>query len=145
MEITLTIAGKETRFKKTGGTMKRYKALTGREWFADLDRIARMQKRAAEAAKDAGYDVMKPEKKTRGKKSDSLTETQIYALSAAVAQYDSEPFFDMLYIMAREADSSIPDTCEDWLDTFDDFPFLEVWASVSPMLTREMAVDPKNG
>ena len=59
MEIRVTIAGKETAFKKSGGTMRRYKSMFGREWFADLDKIARMQRRAAEAAKAEGYDIEK--------------------------------------------------------------------------------------
>ena len=149
MEITVTIAGKDTTFKKSGGTMRRFKSKFGREWFAELDKIARMHRRAAEAAKAEGYDLTKQEpakKKTTKKKAaePELTDTQVFALSAAAAQYDSDPYYDMLYIMAKEADPSIPDTVEDWLDTFEDFPFLEVWEKVSPMLSREMAVDRKN-
>lgn len=149
MEITVTIAGKETRFKKCGGTMKRFKSKFGREWFAELDKIARMQRRAAEAAKAEGYDLTKPEpaKKKTGKKKaaeEDLTDTQVFALSAAIAQYDSDPYYDMLYIMAKEANPDIPDSVEEWLDSYDDFPFLEVWAKVSPMLSREMTVDAKN-
>ena len=149
MEITVTIAGREVTFKKSGGTMRRFKSKFGREWFAELDKIARMQRRAAEAAKAEGYDLTKPEsakKKTTKKKTaePDLTDTQVFALSAAIAQYDSDPYYDMLYIMAKEADPSIPDNVQDWLDTFEDFPFLEVWAKVSPMLSREMAVDRKN-
>lgn len=150
MEIKVTIDDREVRFKKTGGTMRRYKSRFGREWFADLDRIARMQRKAAEVAKAEGFEVdrKKPDaKKKNGKKdaAEKLTDQQVYALSAALTQYDSEPFYDMLYIMAKEADPDIPDTVEDWLDTFDDFAFLDVWAKVAPMLSREMSVDPKNG
>lgn len=149
MEITVNIAGKETRFKKSGGTMKRFKSKFGREWFAELDKIARMQRRAAEAAKAEGYDLTKPEpaKNKTGKKKaaeEDLTDTQVFALSAAIAQYDSDPYYDMLYIMAKEANPDIPDIVEEWLDSYDDFPFLEVWAKVSPMLSREMKVDAKN-
>lgn len=148
MEITVTIAGKETTFKKSGGTMRRFKSKFGREWFAELDKIMRMQRKAVQAAKTEGYDITKPDaaKKKTGKKKadDSLTDEQVYALSAAIAQYDSDPYYDMLYIMAKEADPSIPDTVEEWLDTFDDFPFIDVWVQVSPMLSREMAVDRKN-
>ena len=148
MEITVTIAGQETTFKKSGGTMRRFKSKFGREWFAELDKIMRMQRKAVQAAKTEGYDITKPDaaKKKTGKKKadDSLTDEQVYALSAAIAQYDSDPYYDMLYIMAKEADPSIPDTVEEWLDTFDDFPFIDVWVQVSPMLSREMAVDRKN-
>lgn len=154
MEITLTIAGKETRFKKTGGTMKRYKSRFGREWFADLDWIARMQRKVSETAKAGGLDVEDiaedAPKKKRGKKGakeesgKQLSEQQLFAVSAAIAQYDSDPFYDMLYEMAKEADPDIPDTVDEWLDTFDDFPFLDVWMQISPMLSREMSVDAKN-
>ena len=150
MEIKVTIDDREVRFKKTGGTMRRYKSMFGREWFADLDRIARMQRKAAEVAKAEGYDVdkKKPDtKKKTGKKDaeEDLSDQQVFALSAAIAQFDSDPYYDMLYIMAKEADPDIPDNLDDWLDTFDDFAFLDVWAKVSPMLSREMSVDAKNG
>lgn len=149
MEIKVTIDGREVRFKKTGGTMRRYKSMFGREWFADLDRIARMQRKAAEVAKAEGYDVdkKKPDtKKKTGKKDaeEELSDQQVFALSAALTQFDSDPYYDMLYIMAKEADPDIPDNVDDWLDTFDDFAFLDVWAKVSPMLSREMSVDAKN-
>lgn len=151
MEITIQIDGRDVTFKKTGGTMRRYKSMTGREWFADLDRIARMQRKVAETAKAEGLDLTKDgAKKKRGKKdaavsAETMTEKELYALSAAIAQYESDPFYDILYTMAREADPSIPDTVELWLDTFDDFPFIDVFNKVSPMLSREMSVDPKNG
>lgn len=145
MEIRVTIAGKETAFKKSGGTMRRYKSMFKREWFADLDKIARMQRRAADALKAEGIDPEKTDsKKKRGKETDEMTDEQMYALSAAISQYDSDPYYDMLYMMAKEADPGIPGTVDEWLDTFDDFPFLEVWAKVSPMLSREMSVDRKN-
>ena len=148
MEITVTIAGRETTFKKTGGTMRRFKSKFGREWFAELDKIARMQRKVAEAAKAGGIDLEKANVKKKGSKKQSeeeFTNEQLFALSSAIAQYDSDPYYDMLYIMAKEADPQIPDTVEDWLDTFDDFPFLDVWGKVSPMLSREMTIDPKNG
>lgn len=149
MEIKVTIDDREVRFKKTGGTMRRYKSMFGREWFADLDRIARMQRKAAEVAKAEGYDVdkKKPDtKKKTGKKDaeEELSDQQVFALSAALTQFDSDPYYDMLYIMAKEADPDIPDTVDEWLDTFDDFPFLDVWMQISPMLSREMSVDAKN-
>lgn len=145
MEIKVNISGQEVTFKKTGGTMRRYKAQTGREWFADLDRIARMQRKASEMLKEANLEKLASPKK-RGKKAEALNTDQIYAISGAVASsYDSDPFYDMLYCMAKEANPAIPDNVDEWLDTFDDFAFLEVWASVSPMLSREMAVDAKNG
>ena len=145
MEIRVTIAGKETAFKKSGGTMRRYKSMFKRDWFADLDKIARMQRRAADALKAEGIDPEKTDsKKKRGKETDEMTDEQMYALSAAISQYDSDPYYDMLYMMAKEADPGIPGTVDEWLDTFDDFPFLEVWAKVSPMLSREMSVDRKN-
>lgn len=150
MEINVTIDGRDVKFKKTGGTMKWYKSTFGREWFADLDKISRMQRKAAEVAKAEGYDVdkKKPDtKKKSGKKDadDELSDQEIYALSAALTQFDSDPYYDMLYTMAKEADPGIPDNVNDWLYTFDDFPFLDVWSKVSPMLSREMSVDVKNG
>lgn len=145
MEIKVTISGREVTFKKTGGTMRRYKAQTGREWFADLDRIARMQRKAAEMLKAANLEELAKPKRGK-KKADALNTDQIYAISGAVASsYDSDPFYDMLFCMAKEADQNIPDNVDEWLDTFDDFAFLEVWAMVSPMLSREMSVDAKNG
>lgn len=145
MEITIQIDGRDVRFKKSGGTMRRYKSMFGREWFADLDRIARMQKKASEQLKKAKLDAPKTAKGKKKAADGELTDDQVYSISAIVAEcYESDPFYDMLYTMAREADPAVPDTVDAWLDSFEDFSFLEVWAAVSPMLSREMKVDPKN-
>lgn len=143
MEITVKIDGRDVRFKKTGGTMKRYKTMFGREWFADLDKIGRMQRKAEQEIKNAGI-IADDKSKKRSKKSDKLTEDEIFTLSSIIAQYDSDPYYNILYIMAKEADSTIPDTVEDWLDTFEEFEFIEVFNQVSPMLSRELKTDAKN-
>ena len=103
-----------------------------------------MQKYLEDSFSELGTNTLTVNIMGRGS-SRSISEEQMYALSAAIAQYDSDPYYDMLYIMAKEADPDIPDTVEEWLDTFDDFPFLDVWVKVSPMISREMSIDPKNG
>lgn len=143
MEMTVKIDERDVRFKKTGGTMRRYKTTFGREWFADLNLIGKMQKKASEALKSKGM-LGDDTKKKRGKKSDKLTDDEIETLSSIISQYDSDPYYNILYIMAKEADPTIPDTVEDWLDTFEEFEFIEVFNQIAPMLSRELKTDAKN-
>lgn len=40
--------------------------------------------------------------------------------------FSLELFENIAYVMAKHADSSIPDTVEDWLDAFDTFSIYQV-------------------
>ena len=118
MDKTITIAGKSVPLRKTGGTILRYKRQFGREFLSDLKKIADLRAR------------MTPE----------LTKeenTQI-VLSA-----ETEWLYDVIFIMAQQADPTITDELE-WLDRFDDFNVWQVFDQVMPLLLAEAKVAPKN-
>lgn len=45
---------------------------------------------------------------------------------------------NLAFIMAKQADNSIPDNPEDWLDTFDVFPVEEVLPQVAELWAESM-------
>ena len=54
---------------------------------------------------------------------------------------------DLAYVMAKQADDNIPEDVEEWLDSFEAFPFNEVAPKVINLWQSSniTTVDPKNG
>lgn len=98
MEKTITIDGKKIRFKSNGATPLRYKAQFGRDYFKEILKLA-------------------PLENMQGKKGNISTD-DLQAL-------DFEVFYNIAWIMAKTADSTIPEPLE-WLDQFDEFPIAEI-------------------
>ena len=122
MEQTLTIDGKRVPFRKSGATMLAYKRQTGHEFFADLSAFLgciSKDKDGKVLMKD-GVPVVDMEK------------------------FDIEYMYQMLYVMAKAADRTIPSDLLDWLDGFEEFDVICIFCQLLPMLASEMAVDPKN-
>lgn len=118
MDKTITIDGQPVVFRKTAGTAHRYQTQFGRELNADLLKLYELQ--------------------TRMKKCKSKDD-QIRAYMGA----ETEWVYDVLFIMAQQADSTITDV-DTWLDRFDS---LDVWAVLNelyPMLIAEARPSPKN-
>ena len=59
-------------------------------------------------------------------------------------KFDMEYMYEMLHVMARAADKNIPSDVLDWLDSFEKFDVIGTFVQLLPMLSGEMAVDPKN-
>lgn len=114
MDKTIIISGRHVTFRKTGGTVLRYKRQFGREFNSDLEKIASL------------YAVQNPDDRAR------------LALSV-----ETEWMYDIAYIMAQQADPSIVDELE-WLDTFDDFNPWAVFGQLMELISREQEVSPKN-
>lgn len=110
MEKTLTIDGKQVRFKSTAATVLRYKAQFGRDLFADLIKMASITS-----------DV---------KESDELSYEQLQ-------QLDFELFYNIIWVLAKTADKSIPEPIE-WLDTFSEFPINEILPELQDLLTASL-------
>lgn len=104
--------------RKTGGTALRYKRQFGREFLADLQKILALRSR------------LKP---------DSTPEEK----AEIVLSTETEWMYDILYIMAQQADPSITDELE-WLDSFDDFSIWGAFDQIMPLLIAESKVSPKN-
>lgn len=95
MEKTVTISGRDVRFKATGALPLRYKAQFGRDLFADMA--------AMEGVMDDASNL------------------------------NSELFYNVVWVMARGADPSIPPVL-DWVDGFDEFPVFEVFNELKDTL-----------
>lgn len=124
MDKTLTISGKKVVFRKTGGTVLRYKRAFGREFNDDLQKIANLYR-------------------FTGKDTETMTEAEKAELVSAALGVETEWMYDMAFIMAQQADPSITDEL-DWLDGFDDFNPLEVFSELMELIYDEQKVSPKN-
>ena len=118
MDTIITIAEKRVPLRKTGGTALRYKRQFGREFLADLQKILALRSRLTP-------DTTQDEK------------------AEIVLSTETEWMYDIIYIMAQQADSSITDELE-WLDSFDDFNIWTAFDQILPLLIAESKVSPKN-
>ena len=96
LEKTLTISGKEVRFRSSATGPRLYRIKFKRDIFKDL---AKLEKSYKDKASEDG----------------STLEIE-----------DLEIFENVAYIMAFHADHSIPGTIDEWLDQFEMFSIYEV-------------------
>lgn len=118
MDTTINIAGKSVPLRKTGGTALRYKRQFGREFLSDLKRILALRGRLT-------------------------PETSAEQKAEIVLSTETEWMYDIIFIMAQQADASITDELE-WLDGFDDFNIWGAFDQIMPLLIAEARVSPKN-
>ena len=123
MEVTLTIDGKSVTFRKSGATMLAYKRQTGHEFYADLS---------------AFLGCVKTDKEGK------VITDENGIPDVDMEKFDMEYMYEMLHVMARAADKNIPSDVLDWLDSFEQFDVIGTFVQLLPMLSGEMAVDPKN-
>lgn len=129
MEKTVNISGRPVRFKATGGIGYRYKAQFGREYLADALEL--------EEFAQSGEEIKRKVKHPDGK---ITIET--------VTQYDYtklnlELLYNLLWTLAKTADDSIPPP-QEWLDSFDAFPVMEIYGEVKDIMTANLKTDSKN-
>lgn len=96
LEKTLTISGKEVRFRSSATVPRLYRIKFKRDIFKDL---AKLEKSYKDKASEDG---------------------------SALEIEDLEIFENVAYIMAYHADHSIPGTIDEWLDQFEMFSIYEV-------------------
>ena len=96
MEKTLTISGKDVRFRSSATVPRLYRIKFKRDIFKDL---AKLEKSYKDKASEDG---------------------------SALEIEDLEIFENVAYIMAFHADHSIPGTIDEWLDQFEMFSIYEV-------------------
>ena len=116
MEKTITIDGKEIRFKTNGATPLRYKAQFGQDYFKEILKMAPLEN----LSKKKKEDVMAKD----------------------LEVLDFEVFYNLAWIMAKTADSSIPEPIE-WLEQFDEFPMAEVIPELQDMLLASIQTTKK--
>jgi hypothetical protein len=113
MEKTITIDGKQVKFKSNGATPMRYKAQFGSDFFKEIIKLAPLQDLKSK------------------KKSSKLNRDDFEAL-------DFEVFYNICWVMAKTADPSIPEPIE-WLDTFDEFPMMEIIPELQDLMLSSLS------
>lgn len=112
MEKTLTIDGKQVRFKSTAATPLRYKAQFGNDFFTEIIKLNSLTKL----------------------KTDENGEFNIQDLEGDIINnLDFEAFYNIVWTMAKSANPNIPDPIA-WLDSFDEFPLFEIIPELQGML-----------
>lgn len=119
LEKTIYIDNKAVKLKATAALPKRYKAQFGRDYFADLMKVAKVFGKGAE--RNLGIQDIS---------------------FASLDHMDMEVFYDIIWTMAKTADRTIPDPLE-WLDGFEVFPLNEIMGEVKDLLTDTMPTSKK--
>ncbi|MEK5176286.1 hypothetical protein [Heyndrickxia sp. FSL W8-0496] len=109
MEKTVTIDGKEIKFKSTGATPIRFKSQFGKDYFTEIMKLGVL---------------------------DKLNKIQDDDFSAEDLEgLDFEVFYNIAWAFAKTANNEIPDPL-DWLDSFDEFPILDIVSELMEMITK---------
>lgn len=109
MDKIIKIDGKEVGFRATALTPRLYRHKIGRDIIRDLNKLKRAYEKAAAL----------PETATDEERED-----------AQLSSIDLEIFENVSFIMARQYDTSLPNTPEEWLDGFKTFSIYEILPSV---------------
>lgn len=117
MDKTIIIDGKPVVFRKTASTDLQYQREFGRELMQDIGKLLPF------------IDVFSGD--------DQKAKTQ------AALSMPTEWMYNIAYIMAKQADSTIRDQY-DWLDRFDDINIYDVIMELLPMIRAERMPSPKN-
>ena len=110
-EKTLTICGKEVRFKSSASVPRLYRIKFGRDIFKDFTRLEK-------AFKEQGGEE-----------------------ASGIPIEDLEIFENVAYIMAFHADPSIPKTIDEWLDQFDMFSIYQVLPEILTLWGENLITD----
>ena len=105
MEKTLTIDGKEIKFRSSGATPIRYKAQFGRDFLTDIYKLRDLEK-------------------IKNKKELTIKEME---------KIDFDLFYNLTWALAKTADKTVPEPIE-WLDKFETFPVMEIFGELQDII-----------
>ena len=111
LEKTVTISGREVKFRSSATIPRLYRIKFKRDIFKDLAKL------------ESSY-------KQKGGKDGSSMEIE-----------DLEIFENVAYIMAFHADHSIPGTIDEWLDQFEMFSIYEILPEILELWGTNLATD----
>ena len=106
MERTIKIDGKDVAFRCTAGTARRYRLLFGKDLIVDAQKLVDDLNKAKEDAEKAGRDDLR------------------------ISPDILITFENLAYVMAKQANPEIPDTPDEWLDSFGMFSIYEILPQV---------------
>lgn len=106
MDKTITIDGKDVKFRATARTPRLYRGIIGRDMIQDMNKLRKAYNKAASVGKDATEEEKK---------------------DAQLSAMDLEIFENAAYIMARHATpDDIAPSPDEWLDGFNMFSIWDV-------------------
>jgi len=112
MEKTILIDGKDVRFKSTAATPLRYKAQFGKDLFSEVVKLNQLGKLKLKNDEDEpNYE--------------------------AFALIDFEVFYNIIWSLAKSADTSIPEPIA-WLDKFEEFPMFEILPELQDLMAHSI-------
>lgn len=118
MEKVISVDGKEVGFRASALTPRLYRHKIGRDIVRDMNQLKRAYEKAILAQNIAALKSNASQKE-RQKHEEALQDAQLSVL-------DLEVFENAAYIMAKQYDSNIPDTPEEWLEIFSVFSIYEI-------------------
>lgn len=124
MEKIIKIDGQDVGFKAPASLPVRYRNMTGRDLFVDMQLVG-----------ESVEEDAKPKSILKKK-----TEEKSFRLSR---DCDTTILYNIVHVMARIYDVSVLPDLSDWLDTFIIFPIFQVFAELQPLLTESMSTTKK--
>ena len=116
MEKTIYIDNRAVTFKSTGAFLLRYKAQFRRDALKDLVKLEPIIQKIDEAGTESASEMLEA--------------------------LDLDLFYNICWTMAKSADKTIPEPLE-WLDSFGEFPVLDIIADLMDVLTASISVSKK--
>ena len=113
MEKTIEIDNKQVNFKSTAATPLRYKAQFHKDYFAEIMKLEGLGK-----VKKGKID------------------------SEVLQNADFEVFYNIIWVLAKTADRTIPEPIE-WLDGFEEFPLFEIIPQIQDLITASIQTKKK--
>ena len=105
MEKTITICGKDVTFKASALTPRLYRHWIGRDMVRDMNSLRKAFTKLNNLPADA---------------------TDEERVDAELSVMDLEVFESVAWVMARQADPTVKDNPDEWLDEFDMFSIYEI-------------------
>lgn len=131
MEKTIKIDGKGVRLASNASTPLRYKMQFKKDYFAELLKLAKV------------FNVKKLEKEEVDDDEKGTMDIDLSQISFEDLDYlDFEVLYNFVWILAKTADKSIPEPLE-WLDTFDEFPIVDIFPEVTGLLQSSLKTKKK--
>ncbi|MCM3444382.1 hypothetical protein [Metabacillus halosaccharovorans] len=112
MEKTLTIDGKEVRFKSTAATPLRFKSQFRKDFFAEISKLNKL-------------------KNVKFQGEDGEPDYDAFAL------IDFELFYNIIWSLAKTGNPQIPEPIT-WLDTFEEFPIGEIMPELQDLIAHSI-------
>lgn len=123
MEKTLTIDGRQVRFKSNAATPIYYRTQFGTDYFGELMSLGEIAQ-AIQAPLDSDTEE------------DEIDINHIDFKK--MANFNSQVFYQIVWVLAKTADKNTPPLL-DWLETFEEFEIFDVFSELQDMVMKSMS------